>query len=57
MFVELIYIYIYIYKQYNFETARRNTLKLKHFISIEKTKYLSKFTRDQIYLIIPHETH
>jgi len=40
MFVE--YIYIYIYEQYNLETARRNTLKLKHSISIEKTKHLPK---------------
>jgi hypothetical protein len=41
MFVEYIYIYIYIniYKQYNFETARRNTLKLKYFIPIKKTKW------------------
>jgi hypothetical protein len=31
MFVEL-----YIYEQYNPEMARRNTPKLKHFISIEK---------------------
>jgi hypothetical protein len=44
MFVEFIYIYIYIhiYKQYNLETTRRNTSKLKYFISIKKTKYLSK---------------
>jgi hypothetical protein len=45
MFVELyiyIYIYIYEYEQYNPETARQNTLKLKHFIPIEKTKHLSK---------------
>ena len=34
MFVE--YIYIYIYEQYNTETARGNTSKLKHSISIEK---------------------
>jgi hypothetical protein len=40
MFVE--YIYIYIYKQYNLETARQNTLKLKHFIPIKKTKQLLK---------------
>ena len=40
MFV--IYIYIYIYEQYNPETACRNTLKLKHSISIKKIKYLSK---------------
>ena len=38
MFVE----YIYIYKQYNPETARRNTSKLKHSISIKKIKHLSK---------------
>jgi hypothetical protein len=37
MFVEL-----YIYEQYNPEMARRNTPKLKHFISIEKTKHLPK---------------
>jgi hypothetical protein len=37
MFVEF-----YIYKQYNPETARRNTPKLKHFIQIEKTKHLPK---------------
>ena len=42
MFVEYIYVYMYIYVQYNPETTRRNTPKLKHFISIEKTKYLSK---------------
>ena len=40
MFVE--YIYIYIYKQYNPETAYRNTLKLKYSIPIKKTKYLSE---------------
>ena len=38
MFVE----YIYIYEQYNPETTRRNTPKLKHFIPIEKIKHLSK---------------
>jgi hypothetical protein len=38
MFVE----YIYIYEQYNPETARRNTPKLKHSILIEKTKHLPK---------------
>ena len=38
MFVE----YIYIYKQYNPETARQNTSKLKYSVSIEKIKYLSK---------------
>jgi len=38
MFVE----YIYIYEQYNPETARRNTSKLKYFIPIEKTKHLPK---------------
>jgi len=36
MFVE------YIYEQYNPETARRNTPKLKHSIPIEKTKHLPK---------------
>jgi hypothetical protein len=36
MFVE------YIYKQYNFEMARRNTPKLKYYIPIEKTKRLPK---------------
>ena len=36
MFIE----YIYIYKQYNFETAHRNASKLKHSIPIEKTKHL-----------------
>ena len=41
MFVE--FIYIYIYEQYNPETACRNTSKLKHFISIEKTKHLPKW--------------
>jgi len=35
-------IYIYIYEQYNPETARRNTSKLKHSIPIEKTKHLPK---------------
>jgi hypothetical protein len=30
--------YIYIYEQYNPETARRNTPKLKHSISIEKNE-------------------
>jgi hypothetical protein len=38
MFVE--YIYIYIYEQYNFKTARQNTSKLKYFILIKKTKHL-----------------
>jgi hypothetical protein len=38
MFVE----YIYIYEQYNLETAYQNTLKLKHFILIKKIKYLLK---------------
>ena len=38
MFVE----YIYIHEQYNPETARRNTPKLKHSIPIEKTKHLPK---------------
>jgi hypothetical protein len=38
MFVE--YIYIYIYEQYNSETARRNIPKLKYFVLIEKTKHL-----------------
>ena len=33
---------IYIYEQYNPETARRNTSKLKHSIPIEKTKQLPK---------------
>ena len=45
MFVELyiyIYIYIYIYEQYNSKMARQNTLKLKHFILIDKIKYLLK---------------
>jgi hypothetical protein len=32
----------YIYKQYNPETARQNTSKLKHFIPIKKTKHLPK---------------
>ena len=41
MFVE--YVYIYIYEQYNTETARGNTSKLKHSISIEKTEHLSKW--------------
>ena len=36
MFVE------YIYEQYNSETARQNTPKLKHSIPIEKTKHLPK---------------
>jgi hypothetical protein len=36
MFVE----FIYMYEQYNPETARRNTPKLKHSIPIEKTKHL-----------------
>jgi hypothetical protein len=40
MFIE--YIYIYIYEQYNLETARRNIPKLKHSIPIEKTKHLPK---------------
>jgi hypothetical protein len=34
--------YIYIYEQYNPETASRNTSKLKYFILIEKIKYLLK---------------
>ena len=33
-------------EQYNLETARQNILKLKQFISIEKTKYLSKQNRE-----------
>jgi hypothetical protein len=33
---------IYIYEQYNPETARRNTLKLKYSISIKKIKHLPK---------------
>ena len=40
MFVE--YIYTHTHEQYNSETACQNTSKLKHFISIEKTKHLSK---------------
>jgi hypothetical protein len=36
MFVE--YIYIYIYKQYNPETTRRNTPKLKYSFLIKKNK-------------------
>ena len=35
--------WIYIYEQYNSETARRNTPKLKYFIPIEKTKHLPKW--------------
>jgi hypothetical protein len=31
-----------IYEQYNLETALQNTSKSKHFITIKKTKYLSK---------------
>jgi hypothetical protein len=31
-----------IYEQYNLETALQNASKSKHFITIKKTKYLSK---------------
>ena len=43
MFVEF-YIYMNntILKQHDSKTARRNILKLKHSIPIEKTKYLPK---------------
>ena len=46
MFVEYIYmcvcvcVCVCVCEQYNTETARRNTSKLKHFIPIEKTKHL-----------------
>jgi len=50
MFVE----FIYIYEQYNPETARRNTPKLKHFIPIEKTKHLNGI--DNLGLVVPIAT-
>jgi hypothetical protein len=37
-------IYIYIYEQYNLETARQNTSKLKYFIPIKKRKHLPNKT-------------
>jgi len=36
MFVELIFLIIYIYKQYNPETAHQNAPKLKHIVPIKK---------------------
>jgi len=42
---------IYIYKQYNPETARQNTSKLKHFIPIKKTKHLPKQNLEHCYNI------
>jgi len=50
MFV--LYIYMCVCEQYNPETVRRNTLKLKHSISIEKLKHLSK--RNQQPWFEPH---
>jgi hypothetical protein len=43
MFVEYIYMCVCVCEQYNPETARQNTLKLKHFILIDKTKHLLKW--------------
>jgi hypothetical protein len=51
MFVE------YIYEQYNPETTRRNTSKLKHSTPIEKTKHLLKQNWQLCYKVGLHVPH
>ena len=49
------YIYIYIYEQYNPETACRNTAKLKHFIPIKKMKHLPKWNWQPCFIHVRFE--